>query len=206
VLLDLAADRYFCLPAGLEAAFVRGAEGRLVAEDKPKLKLLLERGLLLEIGCGERARLPHGRQIPTPIADLFPDRGGKAKAADVMRALAFEASASWQLRTRRLLSVARETVRRANSLRVPASDTTSRLRRIVSGFAGLRLLIREADRCLVRALAVHAACCREGIPARLVLGVQLHPFQAHAWVQLDEKIVVGDFEQVRLFTPIAVLG
>jgi hypothetical protein len=205
VLLDLAADRYFCLPAGFEAAFVRVAEGRPAAGDRPTLKLLLERGLLLE-ARHERARLPQGRQIPTPMADLFPDKGGKARAADGMRALAFEAWSSWRLRTRGLLSVARETERRENSLRVPASDATGRLGRIVSGLASLRLFIREADRCLIRGLAVHAACCRAGIPAHLVLGVQLHPFQAHAWVQLGDKIVVGDFEQVRLFTPIAVLG
>jgi hypothetical protein len=32
--------------------------------------------------------------------------------------------------------------------------------------------------------------------------VRTNPFAAHAWVQIDEEVLVGDFEQVRLFTPI----
>lgn len=206
ILLDLAADRYLCLPAGLEAAFVRGAEGRPEAGDRAKLRGLITRAFLLESGCQESISRPRRTRIPAPTADLFVGAGGKANAADVMRALAFDVWASRQLRRRPLLSLAREAAQRANSLRVAAPNAQEHLRRIVAGFAALRLLVPEAGRCLIRGLAVHAACCREGIPARLVLGVQLHPFQAHAWVQLDDKVVVGDFEQVRLFTPIAVLG
>jgi hypothetical protein len=63
-----------------------------------------------------------------------------------------------------------------------------------------------AGRCLVRAVAAHAACCAAGVRPRLVFGVCVDPFRAHAWIQLEEQVLVGDFEQVRLFTPIAVFG
>jgi len=47
---------------------------------------------------------------------------------------------------------------------------------------------------------------RSGIYPRLVFGVRANPFRAHAWVQLEDKVLIGDYEQVRLFTPIAALG
>jgi hypothetical protein len=40
----------------------------------------------------------------------------------------------------------------------------------------------------------------------LVFGVRMNPFRAHCWVQLGGQVLIGDFEQVRLFTPIAAFG
>lgn len=68
------------------------------------------------------------------------------------------------------------------------------------------LVLRAADRCLVRALAVHSICRRHAIPAKLVLGVRMNPFGAHSWVQYNRAVLVGDVEQVRLYTPILVVG
>jgi hypothetical protein len=39
----------------------------------------------------------------------------------------------------------------------------------------------------------------------LVLGVRINPFAAHAWVQIGDRVLVGDYDQVRLFTPILVV-
>ena len=205
VLLDLAADRYFCVPPSLEEPFLRAAEGSSIAGDREKLQVLVDRGMLIETTSERNALVSSRPSIPAPSADLFPV-ATKAGAADIVRALILDLWAGRQLRTKPLLAVARGAARRAGDVRTAAHDAEPRLRRAMSGFAALRLVVREADRCLVRALAVHFACCRQGVPARLVLGVQLHPFHAHAWVQLDDKILTGEFEQVRLFTPIAVLG
>ncbi len=49
--------------------------------------------------------------------------------------------------------------------------------------------------CLVQALAAHALLSRHGHSARLCLGVRRgegQAFEAHAWVEDDEHILIGD--------------
>jgi hypothetical protein len=204
ILLDLEADRYFCLPSGLEAPFLRAVGGTSLAPDRHKLRTLFDRGLLLETESGDRA----GRgcePIPTPDDDMFAVQPRRAAAADIGRAIALDLWARRQLRRKPLLIVAQQVALRADGLRPRTKGQEDQLARIASAFSAIGLVLRAADRCLVRALAVHAACCRAGIRADFVIGVHLHPFQAHAWVQVDRKVLVGDYEQVRLFTPIAAL-
>lgn len=43
--------------------------------------------------------------------------------------------------------------------------------------------------CLQRSAATTHLLRRYGIPARLVIGTQLMPFKAHAWVEVDGRIV-----------------
>lgn len=74
--------------------------------------------------------------------------------------------------------------------------------RLAGAFAFSALLLGATDRCLVRGIAATRACRRRGLAAALVFGVRVDPFAAHCWVQLGEEILVGDFDQVRLFTPI----
>ena len=60
------------------------------------------------------------------------------------------------------------------------------------------------NKCLPRSLALARALRRAGGTARLVIGVRLRPFAAHAWVQ-DGTVVVNDtLDHVLLFTPILV--
>lgn len=42
-----------------------------------------------------------------------------------------------------------------------------------------------------------------GIPAELVIGINLYPFQAHAWVECDPWIVTDDRSHCEIFTPAA---
>ncbi len=77
---------------------------------------------------------------------------------------------------------------------------------VAAAFARSGLLLGISDRCLVRAIACHALCSAYRCPATLVLGVKASPFQAHAWVQQGEFVVVGDHDQVRAYTPIFVLA
>jgi hypothetical protein len=32
-----------------------------------------------------------------------------------------------------------------------------------------------------------------------------HPFAAHCWVQLGDAVLIGGYEQARLYTPILVI-
>jgi hypothetical protein len=48
---------------------------------------------------------------------------------------------------------------------------------------------------LVQALPAHALLSRHGHPAQLCLGVRRgdgQAFEAHAWVEDDERILIGD--------------
>lgn len=44
-------------------------------------------------------------------------------------------------------------------------------------------------RCLQRAAATACLLRRHGLPARLVIGTQQMPLRAHAWVEVDGRVV-----------------
>jgi len=54
--------------------------------------------------------------------------------------------------------------------------------------------------CLEQSLALHTLLRREGVVSRLRLGVQPHPFAAHAWVEVEGAPVNDVVEHVRHFT------
>jgi hypothetical protein len=43
--------------------------------------------------------------------------------------------------------------------------------------------------CLQRSAATVCLLRRHGLPAQLVLGVQAMPFKAHAWVEVDGRVI-----------------
>jgi hypothetical protein len=53
--------------------------------------------------------------------------------------------------------------------------------------------------CLEQSLALYLLLRRRGVPAELRLGVQVYPFYAHAWVELDGEPVNEDRETVEKF-------
>jgi len=204
VLLDLAADRYFCLPPVATPAFRRLSEGLEAGEDElPSLRGLIERGLIVE-GAAKRAS-PQDVALPEPVGDILMASARPPLRAAV-RAASFEAWAAWQLRRRPLLSVAKRMEEKGRQAAHRPASNQEGLREIVLGFERTTLVFARSGRCLARAVAAHAVCCAKGIRPRVVLGVRMDPFRAHAWVQLEDRVLVGEFEQVRLFTRIAVLG
>ena len=56
--------------------------------------------------------------------------------------------------------------------------------------------------CLERSLLLHWLLRRRGVPCEMRLGVQLHPFLAHAWVELDGAVLNDVAEHVAQFTPV----
>ena len=204
IFLDLEADRYCCLPSPAEAAFIRLAGGEAQPGDRERVCSLVARGMLIDdpasIGLG-----PAGH-IPRPTGDLLEEPFPSPHFPDVLRAVASEVRWTWALRVKPLAKIAQEIEACAYQRGHPSPVADARLRRIVSASAAAGLILRAADRCLVRALSLHATCRRHGIYPHLVFGVRVNPFRAHCWVQLGDRVLIGDFEQVRLFTPIAALG
>lgn len=198
VFLDIEADRYFCLASDLDSAFARWTEGEAMTAEA--LEVLLGRGLLTEDPGASGPPLHPG--VPRPKHDLLESRCPRVRIADIARALLAELWVALSLRRLGLAGVLRRFEGRGARDELPTGRLQSRARRIAAAFAANGLILGAHDRCLGRALALMLACHRLGLFPTLVFGVRLNPFAAHCWVQWDEAVLVGDFEQVRLFTPI----
>lgn len=204
VFLDVEADRYFCLTYAAQESFQRLAAGDARAQERERLAGMAARGLLIQSPGSES--LQAAAAIAPPTGDLLEEPYPKAPIRDVLKAAMAELRAAYGLRAKPLLEVIGAIDRQVRGEQPRPTDLDARVRRIVSASAAASLLLRATDRCLVRALALHAICRRQGILSSLVFGVRVNPFTAHCWVQLDETVLVGDFEQARLFTPIMVAG
>ncbi|MFL5577705.1 MAG: lasso peptide biosynthesis B2 protein [Gemmatimonadaceae bacterium] len=56
--------------------------------------------------------------------------------------------------------------------------------------------------CLEQSLALYYCLRRRGIAARLRLGVQSHPFAAHAWVEWRDEPLNDTRERLKRFLPL----
>jgi hypothetical protein len=203
VFLDAAADRYFCLPSTANDAFLRLAAGDLRSGDHERLERLVARGMLIETADSRPIRPPP--LVDPPTHDFLFEPIPRAAPIQILRTLAWELRAAWLLKTRPFGEVLRAVSALGPTRRSGPTNADVSLRRIVAASIAASLINRAHDRCLVRALAVHAACRRAGIKPRLLFGVTANPFSAHSWVQLGGAVLVGGFEQARLYTPILVV-
>jgi hypothetical protein len=203
VFLDTIADRYFCLSQAANEAFLRAAAQNIGSLDFDPLHMLLERGLLLEANGDSTIRPPPAIEAPT--RDLLQNARSRARPLPILETLVAELRAARDLRSRPFCRVI-DRARRQPLAQAPATlDPAQAIERIAAASAAVSFITRSHDRCLVRALAVQAMCVRRGLRTKLVFGVVAHPFTAHCWVQFKEAVVIGGYEQARLYTPILVL-
>jgi len=202
VFLDTQADKYFCLPRQANDAFLRLSRNAAPGYGKD-LQPLLARGLLIE--AGDDGNLQAAARIERPKQDWLRGPAGRVRPIAIFAAIASELRVAKHLRSTTLQQV----LDHSRALRVRPRSTRSKVHRSVTAVAAAKawasFINRSHDRCLVRALAAHSLCKRAGAPTKLVFGVIAHPFSAHCWVQLDAAVVVGGYEQARLYTPILVV-
>lgn len=199
VFLDLARDRYFCLPAALDPSFRRWSTGAPFASEA--LDRLVACGILESGGPGPTPATPH----PPALRDLATTRPHGHTLSDIVAAIALQFAARRALKRAPLSAiVARLEARRPGTL--ADGDDESPLRRVAGAFVASAVLLRAQDQCLPRAIAAMRLCHHLGQPAALVFGVRINPFAAHSWVQWKDAVVVGDLETVRLYTPILVVA
>lgn len=202
VLLDLAADRYFELSFEVARAFAAVCDAEPGRTPSDALDLLARRGLVV--------RDPEGRgiaaaaSIEAPHRDIVRETAASASPGEIAGALAAQAWLALVLRALPFACALR-LVRRGRRPAAPDAVARARALRLALAHDATGLVLRAQDRCLVRALALYAGCCRRGVPAALVFGVRLDPFSAHCWVQHGADVLVGDVEQVRLHVPILVV-
>lgn len=204
IFLDLAEDRYFALPADSDAAFLRLAGGEYEDGDVDILNPLFVRGLLVEAPGALPITL--APSVITPVGDLADDIRRGPRLADVLGLLLSELRIARSLRKRALLRLV-QAAGRGPSRAAPRSHLLhDRLQRLAAAASRSSFFLRATDRCLVRALAMQSRCKRLGIASQLVFGVRTNPFGAHCWVQHEDRVLIGDYQEVRLFTPILVVG
>ena len=195
IFLDLAADRYFRLPAEADqsfAALIAGPKG-----DDPGVEALLAAGLL------ERA--PAGKPI-APTRHPLPERSlvEEESAARIRLGLLPEVllHSLWAKR-----AVAQERLPRLLAPGQAASARRAcphRRDQAALAFLDARRLIPIAPNCLRDSLALRRFLDRRSIRADLVIGARLDPFGAHCWLQDGGLILNDSLASARGFTPILV--
>lgn len=204
ILLDLSCDRYLGLNPSLQKSFLSVVSGELEDRDCNRLQQLVDHGLLVE----EEWTIAGNRELPIGLStsDFLNEARPKARVLDLLDAILSQLRWSIRLRFRPLMAIAAQIERRSNKECRRPAGADQRLAQLLAAFEASALVLPAADRCLVRALALQDLCVRSAIHPQLVFGVRVNPFRAHCWLELEGEVLIGDYEQVRLFTPIAALG
>jgi len=201
VFLDLQRDRYFRLRPEDDKHFQRWAGSG--ALDPAELARLVGAGVIIACDRPQPPSLP--ARIEPPVADLTDGITARARLIDIGRCVVAQHRATSLIRHGRLAACIAALSRdgRAGPARADGAETIAR---IAAGFASAPLALRKAGQCLPRAVAANALCRAAGVATTLVFGVQLQPFGAHCWLQWGARVVVGDVEHARMFTPILAVS
>ena len=204
IFLDLAADRYFALPASSSAAFLALIEGAdLSRPQAASLGQLVECGILGELDGPEEAIIPTA--LCGPTRSLLDEPSQKCPSPVLMEALVFQTLAAHRVRTTPLRTVIAALATRKRQMKSRAAQSALEMTQWCGRASEtLRLLISSQDRCLGRSLALANHLARKGCPFSLVFGVKLHPFGAHAWVQQGDLVLNSRLDEVLGYTPILV--
>lgn len=201
--LDLATDRYFCLPPQLDKAFQDVLSKGVNAEASDQvLASLLRSRILLEQATVTPAP---SFSLPTPTSDCWASPIETGLHIDHVIALAYYGAAKLDVRSKRLKAI-------AEGLQSERSKLSNRRRHsdkkfILSDAARFRQIgaaVKVHDQCLIWSLAMVRYLFLKGFRPHLVLGVRLEPFAAHAWVQSDDVVLSCHVEEALLYTPILV--
>lgn len=76
---------------------------------------------------------------------------------------------------------------------------------VADDIAAAAIFFPGRARCLEQSIALYYCLRRLGIPVRFRLGVQPHPFQAHAWVEWSGIPIHEDSETLMKFVPLPAL-
>lgn len=194
VFMDLDADRYFGLSQAAEAAFLRLIDGG--AAYGADRALLVRSNVLAAPGEEGSAAQP----IERAQGDIEPDpRAGTIAVAEAVAAQLLMSRWLRRAGAAEILQRMRAPSRR-EELDRPLLE--ARARRIAAAFRASIMLVRASDRCLPRSIGLLSVCHRHRVFPTLVFGVRVDPFAAHCWVQLGPRVLTGDYDHVRLFTPI----
>jgi hypothetical protein len=196
VLLDIAADRYICIPRGADAVSI-GTAGAVHFRRAEDARLFQQAGYL-STNPEPAARLGDGPPRPT----FGWDDGApppRVPAPDAARLAAAVTDAFLHYRGRSFRSI----LSHASKGALPAEPRISDdLLRRVRQFHQAVIWTPTPGKCLARSFLLLRFLRRCGLDARWVIAVRTWPFAAHCWLQV-ENLALDDFpERLAVFTPI----
>lgn len=200
IFLDLRRDRYFALSGAAASAFDRLRFDPPDEVDEPAASALLATGLFAETAAPES---PGPGRIPPASRELRDSLESGSAPTDVPEIWCLLSRARRALRSRPLADVVDAARRRS---RQSSPSETERVAALANRFRRARAWIPVHPSCLQDSLALHEWLARRRAPAALVLGVKLHPFAAHCWLQLGPTVLNDRLETIAAFTPILAVG
>lgn len=199
VLLDVAADRYLCLPGG--ASLGLSADRRRLADCDLELG-----GELVDARLASRVPSPivvPATSLPAAHADLC--RPGAAPLdwtdrRDLLRA-SFDGAWSYPRRTFADLIAYAQTRASTDTAESEPSDD---MRDLVSRFHRWACWLPAPAKCLIRSFILLRHLRRYGFDARWVFAVRTWPFEAHCWLQCGGTILDDVPDRLHAYRPILV--
>ncbi len=201
IFLDLARDRYFALPADLEAAFRQAVESPCDSTIAPdEVERLIRAGVL---EAADEGQMPaHPAPIVAPAADrvsvAYPSKASLMLLVQVVLA---QLMASLMVRIVPMRVIARH-LKRLNTGESRDGGDVNATDRLAAAFRRASVLIRVEGNCLPRTLAFVWLARRRRCDANLVIGVRINPFSAHCWAQAGNVVLNDRLDRAILFKPI----
>jgi hypothetical protein len=202
VFLDMEADRYFGLTDAAEAIIRQGVQTPPDAGHAVQIETL--------VGCGLLVDAPDARPLractppPAPRVSLMDGPLPRTEPLQTATAIAALMRARLQLAVTGLAVTLRGFAAR-KAVIAPGQATADAIPTAIAAFRQSALYTRSHDQCLVRSLALARHLARRGEAVDLVIGVDVRPFSAHAWVQKGDVLLNETCDGVRGYTPILVL-
>ncbi|MFD0849717.1 lasso peptide biosynthesis B2 protein [Sphingosinicella xenopeptidilytica] len=195
--LDIPADRYFCLKGSAAHAFMAAAHGDMPSEHGPAARALLNCGIIRH---ARRCEIPPPCSV-VGVTSEWP--ATRLRLSDIAHGLVANVTARRRARMplQRLIT---DMVRRKTDLR-PSSSPETDLGEIVAVFRLFDRVFSGQDQCLPRAAAILGLMLRKGASGDFVIGLSLHPFRAHAWIQVGDRVVGDRADIVTLYAPILAI-
>ena len=205
-LLDLKADRYFCLPLKADAAFQRLVTGHaLDTADMASLEPFIRNGLLEEPPGGiVRCEDPTiGAPVASVVDEIAPTQWGSIAMLD---AISTRLRASARIKRRSIHTVIAHIQQRKRSTKQQqVTRSYEGIEGSLGAFLQTRKVIPTHDRCLPWSIALVDYLAKRRYFPDLVIGVKMKPFAAHAWVQIGDRVLSDRLDEVLPYTPILVV-
>lgn len=206
--LDLATDRYLCLPPEIEDCFVNLSKGE---NGDPVLTQCLVQTRIVEPASEPNLSACRTTQPPTSSLLDSPLPKVRASLPALTRLGLANSSLKWRGFFSSIAGLRQRKIRKAGSSgnaglqsTLSAEDKRSALG-AASAFEACDAFLGSKDKCLPRSLAAAHRMLDVGLIPHLVVAVRLDPFHAHAWVQWGEHLVNERVDATRAFTPILVI-
>lgn len=197
IFLDLRTDRYFRLPPAADRAFAALARG--CEEPSAGLDALRTAKLLVAPPEGRRAA---ATVHPSPTRSLVEeDRDVRLRWAVLPEVLILVLKARRAVLQKQLPRLIGQ---RRTAAFPPHNAQRDPLDALVEAFLQARRIAPVAPNCLYDSLALRQFLLRRSVHVDLVIGVKLHPFGAHCWLQDGTRVLNDTLASARDFTPILV--